>query len=199
MRIVVAVFAILLGCAGLPAAGLAQDEASVGADLLPGTEPSREDKLTSLFETLQSDDADAAKFAENDIITLWLRSGSDTVDLLMTWTLEAMEAKNYALALDFLDRITIMEPDYAEGWNKRATVYYLLDDYGRSLADIERALILEPRHFGALSGLGTMMRDLGDEKRAIEAYKNALALNPRLENVQDAIAEIEGEDSSRDI
>jgi tetratricopeptide (TPR) repeat protein len=200
MRIIAAAFAATLACAVLPVTVVAQDKPpSVGAKLLPGAEPSREDRLATLFETLQSDDTDAAKSAENDIISLWLQSGSDTIDLLMTWTLQAMEAKDYSLALDFLDRITTIKPDYAEGWNKRATVYYLLDDYGKSLADIERALIIEPRHFGALSGLGTMMRDLGDDKRAIEAYRDALALNPHLENVQDAIAEIEGEDNGQDI
>src|SRR5690349_15748433 len=92
--------------------------------------PSREDRLDSLFTTLKSTaDKNAAKAAENDIITLWLESGSDTVDLMMSWTLAAIEEKDYGLALDYLDRMLVLRPDYAEGWNKRATVHFLKDDY----------------------------------------------------------------------
>ncbi len=116
--------------------------------------------------------------AEAAILKLWLESGSDTVDLLMERTLKAMDEKNYSLALDFLDRIVTLEPDYVEGWNKRATVFYLTDDYGKSVSDIERVLSIEPRHFGALAGLGTILRELGDDKRALEAYRQALALDP---------------------
>lgn len=199
MRMIAAALAALLTVAGAPPVSFADEATAADDGPLSGAEPSREDKLSELFVTLQSEDAEAAKFAESDIISLWLQSGSDTIDLLMTWTLQAMEAKDYALALDFLDRITVMKPDFAEGWNKRATVYYLLDDYGKSLADIERTLILEPRHFGALSGLGTIMRELGDDKRAVEAYRQALTLNPYLDNVQEAIDEIEGDDTGRDI
>jgi tetratricopeptide (TPR) repeat protein len=156
--------------------------------------PSREERLDSLFTTLKSTaDKDAAKAAENDIITLWLESGSDTVDLMMSWTLSAMEEKDYGLALDYLDRMLILKPDYAEGWNKRATVHFLKDDYPKAIADIERTLAIEPRHFGALSGLGTIMRDIGDEDRALTAYRKALELDPHLDTVKEAVSEIEGE------
>jgi tetratricopeptide (TPR) repeat protein len=159
----------------------------------PGTSaPDRATRLDRLFAALRdAKSEDAAKEAETDIIQLWLQSGSDTVDLLMTWTLQAIEEKDYSLALDFLDRITILKPDYAEGWNKRATVYFLLDDYEKSISDIGHTLALEPRHFGALSGLGTMMRELGDEKHAIAAYKQALAIDPYLDNVKKALGELE--------
>jgi tetratricopeptide (TPR) repeat protein len=135
----------------------------------------------------------AAKLAETSIIRLWLESGSDTIDLLMGWSMQAMEEKDYPLALDYLDRITIMKPDYAEGWNKRATVYFLLEDYSRSIADIQKALSLEPRHFGALSGLGIIFADLGDNHRAIDAYERALALDPYLANVRDALEKLQKE------
>jgi tetratricopeptide (TPR) repeat protein len=162
--------------------------------------PSRQERLEALFGTLKSTaDEDAAKAAENDIITLWLESGSDTVDLMMSWTLSALEEKDYGLALDYLDRLLIMKPDYAEGWNKRATVHFLKDDYPKAIADIERALALEPRHFGALSGLGTIMRDIGDKDRALEAYKKALDIDPYLETVKEAVTELEGEMAGREI
>jgi tetratricopeptide (TPR) repeat protein len=173
-----------------------KDAAGAAAPVLP----SRQERLESLFSTLKSaTDEDAAKAAENDIITLWLESGSDTVDLMMSWVLAAMEEKDYGLALDYLDRMLILKPDYAEAWNKRATVHFLEDDYPKAIADIERALALEPRHFGALSGLGTIMRDIGDEDRALAAYKKALEIDPHLDTVKEAVTEIEGELAGQEI
>jgi tetratricopeptide (TPR) repeat protein len=155
---------------------------------------SRKERAEALLETLRTTKDEAAgKEAEKAVLALWLASGSDTVDLLMQWSLQAMENKNYALALDFLDRVTIMKPDYAEGWNKRATVHFLLDDYGRSLADIARVLELEPRHFGALSGLGLIFRALDDDARAMAAYRQALEIDPFLTDVREALEAIEAE------
>jgi tetratricopeptide (TPR) repeat protein len=166
----------------------------------PEPEPDPATRLEGLFESLKSTaDPDAAKSAENDIIKIWLDSGSDTVDLLMTWTLAAMEEKNFGLALDYLDRIVAMKPDYAEGWNKRATVHFLVDDYPKAIADIERTLALEPRHFGALSGLGAIMRDIGDDDRAVVAYGLALEIDPHLDSVKDALKEIENENAGREL
>jgi tetratricopeptide (TPR) repeat protein len=163
-------------------------------------ELSLEARLDGLFEALKSTaDPDAAKDAENDIVKLWLESGSDTVDLLMTWVLGAMEEKNYALALDYLDRIIAMKPNYAEGWNKRATVHFLTDDYPKAIADIEQTLALEPRHFGALSGLGTIMHDIGEDDRAVIAYRYALEIDPYLDSVKDALKEIEVEKAGREL
>ena len=117
----------------------------------------------------------------------------------MNWAMKAMEAKDYAVALDFLDRVIIMKPDFAEGWNKRATVYFLMDDYSKSIADIGKILALEPRHFGALSGLGMIMREIGEDKRAIEAYQKALAVDPNLEGVQKALDELQAKAAGKQI
>lgn len=157
----------------------------------PAVEATREERIETLFETLKADDEGAAKAAEEQIVELWLESGSPTIDLLMRWTLGAMQKKDYGLALDLLDRIVTMRPEYAEGWNKRATVYFLVEDYGKSIADIGRVLELEPRHFGALSGLGMIFRSMGEDKRAIEAYRQALAVDPHLDNVREALDELE--------
>ena len=92
-----------------------------------------------------------------------------------------------------------MKPDYAEGWTKRATVYFLIDDYKKSIFDIERTLALEPRHFGALSGLGMIMRDIGQDKRAIDAFQRALAVDPYLDNVKKALDDIQGENAGKEI
>jgi len=155
------------------------------------------DQLDQAFETLATSDSErVAKSAERRILRLWMETESDTVDLLMSWALEAMEDEDFALALDFLDRIVVMMPDYVEGWNKRATVHFLLDDYERALADIEQVLLREPRHFGAMSGLGIIFRDIGETDRAIEVFRTALELDPYLENVSEALDKIESERES---
>lgn len=162
-------------------------------------EVSKTERIDTLFASLRSEtDPDAADEIENAILELWLESGSDTVDLLMQWTLKAMEDKQYPRALDFLDRIILLAPGYVEGWNKRATVYFLMDDYGKSIADIGKVLELEPRHFGALSGLGMIMRSLGDDEGAKRAFREALAVDPHLDNVREELESLEAETAGED-
>lgn len=162
-------------------------------------EVSKAERIDSLFASLKTEtDPDAADEIENAILQLWLDSGSDTIDLLMQWTLKAMEEKQYPRALDFLDRIILLAPGYVEGWNKRATVYFLMDDYGRSIADIGKVLELEPRHFGALSGLGMIMRSIGDDDRAKTAFREALAVDPHLDNVREELESLEAETAGED-
>jgi tetratricopeptide (TPR) repeat protein len=199
-------FAAFLGASVLVltigVAGVAAEETgpSVGQDDPPViAEVSKPERIDTLFASLKSEtDPDAAGEIENAILALWLESGSDTVDLLMQWTLKAMEEKQYPRALDFLDRIILLEPAYIEGWNKRATVYFLMDDYGKSIADIGKVLELEPRHFGALSGLGIIMRSIGDDERAKAAFREALAVDPHLGNVREELDSLEAETAGED-
>ncbi len=192
MRIAAAAFAVSLALTVLPSAWAAGELPRLPDPAAPAAAPSRVEQLDALFGKLKSakDDA-AAKQAEDAIIAIWLQSGSDTVDLLMSWGVQAIAAKDYSEALDILDRVVTLKPDYAEGWNKRATVYYLTDQYGQSISDIEHVLVLEPRHFGALVGLGSIFRDLGDDTRAIAAFRQALALDPHLANAQKALDQLE--------
>jgi tetratricopeptide (TPR) repeat protein len=101
--------------------------------------------------------------------------------------------------LKLLDSLVRLKPDYIEAWNRRATLYYLKNDYERSLQDIQQVLSREPRHFGALAGLGMIMQDLGDEKRALEAFRKALAINPYLEKVPDMVKSLTEKVEGRDI
>ena len=199
MRFFALLFSTLVLC-WFPAAGFAADRETEAAPQAEAVEPpSRAEQLDTLFGTLKSaKEEEAAKSAESDIIRLWLESGSDTVDLLMSWTLSAIEEKNYPLALDYLDRMVVMKPDFPEAWNKRATVHFLADDYSSAIADIERVLMLEPRHFGALSGLGAIMREIGEKERAIEAYRKALEVDPHLDNVKKALGDLEKEMAGRE-
>jgi tetratricopeptide (TPR) repeat protein len=204
MRILVAVFAASLALGFAPGALAAAGDAHSTSPRQTGpgaVELSRAQQLDALFETLKAaKNEEAANAAENSITALWLDSGSDTVDLLMEWTLAAVKEKNFPLALDYLDRILTLKPDYVEGWNTRATVYFMTEDLGKALADIERVLAIEPRHFGALAGLATILRELGEEKRALEVYRRAIAVDPHLPNVQKAIDDLEGKGAGgRDI
>jgi tetratricopeptide (TPR) repeat protein len=144
--------------------------------------------LDTLFAGLKiaPDDA-SAKAIEDRIWALWLVSGSDTCTLLMTRVKDATDDKNFALAIKLLDAVIAIKPDYVEAWNRRATIYYLKQDYGHSLADLRQVLAREPRHFGALAGLGLILQDIGDDKDALDAYRKALAIDPHLENIPEVV------------
>ncbi|MEZ5789080.1 MAG: tetratricopeptide repeat protein [Xanthobacteraceae bacterium] len=144
--------------------------------------------LAFLFGALKAaPDETSAEAIENRIWAHWLASGSDTVNLLMVRVKHLIEKENYDIAVRMLDAIIEIRPQYAEAWNRRATVFYLKKDYGSALADLRQVLRREPRHFGALSGLGTIMQDIGDEKHALEAYRAALDVYPRLKGVGDRV------------
>jgi tetratricopeptide (TPR) repeat protein len=111
----------------------------------------------------------------------------------------SIDDKDYDLAIKLLDAVIALKPDYVEAWNRRATVYYLKQDYGHSLADLREVLAREPRHFGALSGLGLILQDIGDDKDALEAYRKALAIDPHLENLPDVVKTLTDKVEGRDI
>jgi len=101
-----------------------------------------------------------------------------------------MNFNDHAAALGAFDEIIRLAPGFAEGWNKRATIHYLLGNYDASAADIESTLALEPRHFGALSGLGLVRIAQGDEAKALEAFEAALAVHPHLPGADSHIKEL---------
>jgi tetratricopeptide (TPR) repeat protein len=160
----------------------------------------RTKNLEFLFEALKAaPDADSAKLVEGRIWALWLASGSDTADLLMSRVKSAMDNKDNALAIKLLDAVTRLKPDYVEGWNRRATLRFAEKDYGGALADIQQVLGREPRHFGALSGLGVIMQELGEDKLALEAFRRALAVNPNLQKIPDFVKTLAEKVEGRDI
>ena len=140
----------------------------------------RRARLDALFARLARNDSPDWLSVQNEIWAQWSQSGSPAMDLLLMRAENAMENGQFELALRFLDDLVRLAPDFAEGWNKRATVYFLLEEYGRSVADIARTLALEQRHFGALSGLGMILERLGDKKGAMRAYRRGLEVHPNL-------------------
>jgi len=164
----------------------------VGADRTRG--------LDFLFGALKAaPDEASAKHVEARIWAVWMQTPSDTAALLMLRAKAAMDAQKTDVALKLLDAVVKLRPDYIEGWNRRATIYYLKNDYAHSLEDIQQVLIREPRHFGALAGLGMIMQDIGDERRALEAFRKALAVNPHLDRVPELVKTLTEKVEGRDI
>ncbi|WP_414709622.1 tetratricopeptide repeat protein [Rhodopseudomonas sp.] len=167
---------------------------------LPKLGADRSRGLDFLFGALKAAPDDAsAKHVEARIWALWAQTSSDTTALLMARSKAALDAGNSEVALKLLDSVVRLRPDYLEGWNRRATLYYLQNDYDRSLHDIEQVLVREPRHFGALAGLGMIMQELGDDKRALDAFRKALAINPHLDKVPELVKTLTEKVEGRDI
>jgi tetratricopeptide (TPR) repeat protein len=164
----------------------------VGADRTRG--------LDFLFGALKvAPDEASAKHVEARIWAQWLHTPSDTAALLMMRAKAAMDAQQMDVARKLLDALVKLRPDWVEAWNRRATLYYLQNDYGHSLQDIQQVLVREPRHFGALAGLGMIMQDLGDDKRALDAFRKALAINPHMEKVPELVKTLSEKVEGRDI
>lgn len=144
--------------------------------------------LDELFATLQttSDPAEAAA-ADRTIWQIWTASGDDAIDRLMQTGLIAMQTGQLAAAEAMFGEIIALRPNFAEGWNKRATVRYLQGDWNGSIADCGQTLALEERHYGALSGLGLIYMAKGDDAVALEWFERALAINPHMAGVRDHI------------
>jgi tetratricopeptide (TPR) repeat protein len=129
----------------------------------------------------------------------WARSGSDTADLLMSRAQTALKANEHALAIEILDRLVVIEPNWAETWNQRANAFFLMEDPLRALIDISETLKREPRHFGALGGLASIMRQQGNEKVALEAYRKAFALYPQMDGLKEQVEGLAWKLDGRDI
>jgi tetratricopeptide (TPR) repeat protein len=128
---------------------------------------------------------------EVKIWALWAASDSATAEVLLQQAARAIGDRAPAEALTILDRLVGAFPDYAEAWNKRATLYFMMKRYDQALKDIEQVLDLEPRHFGALSGKGVILERRKNYSAAREAFKQALAVNPNLEQVKAALKELD--------
>lgn len=175
-----------------PIPGMGQTVQSPSAEPAPrapsGAQGERMRNLDFLFQALKAAPDDAtAKAVEDRILAVWLASGSDTADLLMSRVKIAIEAQDVDLAIKLLDAIIEIKPDYVEAWNRRATLHYLKKDFARSLADIRQVLAREPRHFGAMAGLGMILQEFGEHKRALEIFRRALVIHPRMQRLPELI------------
>ena len=148
-------------------------------------------RLDGLFELLAtSSDRQAARTAEAEIWRIWIESGREEIDALMAEGLAAMNNQRFEDAIDLFGQITRRAPEFAEGWNKRATAYYLNDDHVASVRDIETTLALEPRHFGAISGMGLIFLRRGDQEGALAAFEAVLAIHPGAPGARQRVEEL---------
>ena len=156
-------------------------------------------KLDDLFTKLLTADEDAASGLEQEIWIEWSKSGSAAMDLLLERGRNAMAEGAPDVAIEHLTALVDHAPEFAEGWNARATAYYQTGDFGPSIADIGHVLSLNPRHFGALSGLGSIFEELERPTQALQVYKAALAIHPNQLGVVEAVKRLEQQLQGQDL
>ncbi|WP_240473539.1 tetratricopeptide repeat protein [Thioclava indica] len=147
--------------------------------------------LDPYFKELADPNEQGWARAEADIRRAWSRSGSPSMDLLLKRGETALDEGDTDAAIEHFTALTDHAPDFAEGWNGRATAYFMAGLYGPAARDIAHVLKLEPRHWAALAGLGAMLEEMDDAPRALEAYQASFALNPHQQDVKDAIARLQ--------
>lgn len=160
----------------------------------PPVAATKQARLDQLFIDLKRErNEKAAERIAGRIWGEWSQSGSASIDLMMQWSQKAIENQKFDVALDFLDQVVTLQPNYAEGWNRRATVHFMMKNFGKSMSDIDHTLQLEPCHFGALSGLAQIMALTGHKQSALEAWQKVLAIYPMMRSAQDQVATLSEE------
>ena len=136
-------------------------------------------RLDSLFGNLLiTADLPTIRAAENQIWEIWLQHENSDVEQIMQMGIQRMNYQRYSEAMLIFNQVITSYPDYAEAWNKRATLQYLIGNLDSSITDIEKTLELEPRHFGALSGLGLVYIQRNELNKAKKAFEDLIKIHP---------------------
>jgi Flp pilus assembly protein TadD len=167
------------------------------ATSLPGG-PARAADLADLLRQLADPETERWQRVERQVIAEWSKSGSPAMDLLLQRGRAALTAGETEAAIEHLTALTDHAPDFAEGWNARATALYRAGQYGPAVADIARALALNPQHFGAMSGLATILEETGRTTEALEVYRAARAIHPHQPVLKRAVERLEQQVAGRD-
>jgi tetratricopeptide (TPR) repeat protein len=146
---------------------------------------------TLLIRRLSDADPNVRELAELGVWQVWSRSGDATIDKMLGTGASLMGAGRFKEAIEIFDRVIQRRPGFAEGWNKRATAYYLAGDFDKSLADCAEVIKRNPQHFGALSGYGQIYFQLEQLEKSLEYFRRALAVNPNMSGVELNIRGIE--------
>ncbi|NLR99663.1 hypothetical protein HGP17_22815 [Rhizobium sp. P38BS-XIX] len=172
-----------------PQVAMADDANSIVKQQEPGDSSgslSPKQQLDNLFTALKRQrDPDQANLIAEQINSQLSDSGSATINLLMQWADKAIQEKHNAAAMDYLDQVISLKPDYPEGWNRRATLNYAIGDYRKSMEDINQVLRIEPRHFGALAGMAAILTDRGNDQLAMKAWERFLDIYPANRSAQE--------------
>ena len=156
--------------------------------------------LDDLFARLKAAEDDAEAKGVATLIERRLdRSGSATADLLTERARQAMSGRDLPLAVELLDRATTLEPGWSEGWNRRATVFWLLQDASSAISDLKRTLVIEPRHYEAWAALGRIYLSLDDKNRALDCFRRAASIYPRMPKLQPSIDRIAPDVDGREL
>ena len=165
----------------LPAVALAFVAGMLLADSNPADADQDDPRLPTYFEQLAgAPDPLSARTIEMEIWRIWYENDDEETFRLLIEGDQAMKRGDYEAALADFNAVIERDPDFAEGWNRRATLRYMMGDYEGSMADIDETLLREPRHFGALAGLGLVNMELGREEQALDAFERALVVNPQM-------------------
>lgn len=160
-----------------------------GVPLLAGAQD--RPRADELLDRLAQPDLRNWPVVEEEIILAWSRSGSASADYLLDRGRAALQAGDLDAAYNHLTALTDHAPEFAEGWNARATMFFETNRYGPAIADIQRVLALEPRHFGALMGLGFMLEEMDQLEDALRAFRAAQAIHPHRDEINDAVNRVE--------
>ena len=181
---------LLVLSAAAPHTAMADDSSTVerkAADDSSGA-LSPKQQLDNLFTALKRQrDPDQANLIADQINTELSDSGSATINLLMQWAGKAIQEKRNVAAMDYLDQVISLKPDYVEGWNRRATLNYAIGDYRKSMEDINQVLRIEPRHFGALAGMAAILSEHGNDKLTLKAWERFLEIYPANRSAQEQV------------
>ena len=151
----------------------------------------RTEDAPALIAALRDPDEDVRAIAEQAVWIVWSRSGDAEVDGLFAQGLEEMNGGRFDAGIDTFTRVIEKAPGFAEGWNKRATLYFITGDYRKSLADCDEVIKRNPNHFGALAGYGQIYLRLDEPERALEYFRRALEVNPNMDSVEAAVRVLE--------
>lgn len=192
---------LILGClAAVSVPALAQQPQGGRPAEKPAPQAQAPTTLNSLFERLvKAKDSAEGRAISRQIEQRWMRSPSEAANLLMSRVAQVGNGHANETALELLDHIVMLQPQWAEAYNKRATILFLMDDYDGALRDIRATLAREPRHYGALAGLGMMMQKMGNEKAAYAAYSKALDIHPQLDDVRAIVERMRPEVVGREL
>ena len=159
---------------------------------LVSTADQNDPALDGLFERLAVTTSDEeASNITREIWQRWTANDDPNISQLMQIGIRGLSYSSYRRALQSFDQVIEMAPEFAEGWNRRATLYYHIKEYRRSIDDIKQTLRLEPRHFGAWSGLGLISVAQDNYSGALAAFKKALSINPHLPNIRRYVQKLE--------